>query len=98
VSPSLWWNGGKVVSVARESLRQRSYAGKRLWIALETPAPPADAAAKDRLLQRELEHAFRIEKPKGLSWTIVHSPDGHSSIYHPAAVQAFRTLYGTPMF
>lgn len=96
VSPSLWWNGGRAVSLAHESLRQRSYAGKRLWIALETPAPPADAAAKDRLLQRELQHAFRIGKPKGLNWTIIHSPYGHASIYHPAAVQAFRTLYGTP--
>ena len=61
VSPSLWWNGGNVVSLARQRLRDGSYAGKRLWIALETPAPPADAAAKDRLLRRELEHAFRTE-------------------------------------
>lgn len=95
VSPSLWWNGGKVVSLARQSLRHRSYAGKRLWLALETPAPPADAAAKDRALQRDLEQAFRTEKTNGLSWTIVHSPDGHASIYHPAAVQAFRALYGS---
>lgn len=98
VSPSLWWNGGEVVRLARQSLRRRSYAGKRLWIALETPAPPADAAAKDRALQRELEQTFRTEKPIALNWTVVHSSDGHASIYHPAAVQAFRTLYGASPF
>lgn len=96
VSPSLWWNGGKVVSRARQNLRGASYAGKRLWIAFETPAPPVDAAAKDRALQRALEQAFRSRKSNGLNWTIVHSPNGHASIYHPAAVQAFRTLYGNP--
>lgn len=96
VSPSLWWNGGKVVSLARQSLRQGSYAGKRVWIALETPAPPADAATKDRALQRELEQAFRSERANGLNWTIVHAPYGHASIYHPAAVQAFRAFYSSP--
>ena len=96
VSPSLWWNGGSVVSLARHNLRHGSYTGKRLWIALEIPAPPAAAAAKDHVLQRELEQAFRRERPSRLNWTIVHSPDGHASIYHPAAVQAFRHLYGSP--
>jgi predicted alpha/beta superfamily hydrolase len=95
VSPSLWWNGGRLAARARQSLAARSYAGKRIWIAFEVPAPPAAAAAKDRARQRKVEQAFRDQRPRGLSWTIVHSGEGHGSIYHPAAVEAFRHLYGS---
>lgn len=95
VSPSLWWSNGRIMRRVREALASRSYAGKRIWIAYDIPAPPADAAAKDRRRQHELEHAFRAASPRGLAWTVVHSREGHGTIYHRAAVEAFRALYGS---
>ena len=96
VSPSLWWNGGRAAADAGRQLGRSGLSGKRIWIAFDTPAPPAAAAAAERAQQQQLERAFRTSAPAGLSWTIVHSEEGHATIYHPAALQAFRALFGPP--
>ena len=96
ISPSLWWNGGQAAASAEADLRRSGYSGQRLYVAFDQPPPPASAAAKDRALQTKLEAAFRRAAPKRLSWTIVHSREGHGTIYHPAALQALRTLYAIP--
>jgi predicted alpha/beta superfamily hydrolase len=96
VSPSLWWNGGRLAAEAELDLRKKGIGGHRLWIAFETPPPPADEAAKDRARQDSVEAALRKAAPPDLRWTVVRSPESHASIYHPAAWQALRALYGTP--
>lgn len=93
VSPSLWWNGGSLSSEAAGLLRRRRFDGQRAWIAFDTPPPPAEVAAKERALQATLEAAFRTVRPKGLDWTVRRSKEGHGTIYHPAAYEAFRKLY-----
>jgi predicted alpha/beta superfamily hydrolase len=93
VSPSLWWNGGSLAEGAAADLRAPRPAGRRLFLALETPAPPADAAARERALQDRLEQALRNAVP---AVTILRSPEGHATIYHPAAWQALRALYAAP--
>jgi predicted alpha/beta superfamily hydrolase len=95
ISPSLWWNNGSAGRLAEDALRRGSFSGRRVWIALETPSPPADQAKKELTLQARLERAFIQAAPKGLEWTLVHSPEGHGTIYHPAAMQALRKLYAT---
>jgi predicted alpha/beta superfamily hydrolase len=96
VSPSLWWNGGRLVEEAAGDLRARRPQQRRLFLAFETPAPPADAAARERAQQDRLEAALRAAAPDRDSLTIVRSPEGHATIYHPVALQALRTLYATP--
>lgn len=94
VSPSLWWNGGRLVDEAPAHLRAPRPSGRRLFLALETPAPPADAAARERAQQDRLDRALRTAIPAGRALTIWRSAEGHGTIYHPAAWQALRALYG----
>ena len=94
ISPSLWWNDGDLVHSAAPRLRQIRFNGTRLWVGFETPAPPAQTAAKDRALQRQLENAFRTTRPAEPSWNFVRMNETHATIYHPAARSAFRALFG----
>jgi predicted alpha/beta superfamily hydrolase len=96
VSPSLWWNQGALAAEAKADLRRARFAGARAWIAFDEPPPPADQARKDRAEQDQLEAAFRDTRPAGLSWTVTRPGETHGGIYHPAALQAFRALYGAP--
>jgi hypothetical protein len=93
VSPSLWWNGGKLAREAAADLRKARFPGRRLWIGFETPPPPAEEAARERALQTALEAGLRASRPSGLVWTAVHLEEGHGNVYHPAALQALRSLY-----
>ncbi len=93
VSPSLWWAGGRLAKTAAGQLRRVAPAGRRLWIGFDEPAPPADLAAKDRALQDALAGALRDAAPAGLKWSTQRLDEGHASIYHPAALRAFRALY-----
>lgn len=95
VSPSLWWDGGRLANTAAEALRRAPPAGRRLWIGFDRPAPPADQAARDYALQDSLVAAIRSAAPTGFQWNAVRLDEGHSSVYHPAALQALRALYGT---
>lgn len=93
VSPSLWWDGGRLARTAAGPLRRVPPAGLRLWIGFDQPAPPADQAARERALQDGLVAALRNAAPAGLKWSAERLDEGHSSIYHPAALRAFRALY-----
>jgi predicted alpha/beta superfamily hydrolase len=92
VSPSLWWNGGRLGEGAAADLRASRPADRRLFLAFETPGPPADVAARERAQQDRLEAALRGGLP-GATLTVLHAAQGHGTIYHPAAWQALRTLY-----
>ncbi len=94
VSPSLWWNAGALATEAADDLRKAKVSGVRVWIAFDDPAPPAELAAKERQEQAGLADAFAKVKPEGLTWTITRPGKTHGTIYHPAALEAFRALYG----
>jgi len=96
VSPSLWWNGGSLVREAAGDLRRGRFSGKRLFLAFETPAPPADVAARERAQQDAVASALSTAAPADLRYTVARLDEGHGSIYHPAAWQALRALYATP--
>jgi predicted alpha/beta superfamily hydrolase len=96
VSPSLWWNGSKLAERAADDLRRNSYKGQRLWVTFDKPAPPADEAERERAVQNRLESAFAAVRAPGLARTFIHSEEGHSSVYHPAAFRALRKLYAAP--
>ena len=83
--PSLRWNNQKLVGDANEMSRARPKTNKTLYLAsssddTEAPQRFADVLGKDA--------------PHGLHWHYEKMPDEkHSTIYHPAALKAFRTLF-----
>jgi predicted alpha/beta superfamily hydrolase len=85
--PSLWWNGRQLVSRAGERLRTRALTGKTLYFASSAEKEiAADAAMLAAALQRH--------PSSGLRWHHERMPEEqHSTIYHPAALRAFRALF-----
>lgn len=96
VSPSLWWSGGRLSTTAADRLRRPMPGGRRLWIGFDRPAPPADQATRERALQDRLAAALGAFAPSGLTWSAERLDEGHSTIYHPAALRALRALYPVP--
>lgn len=85
--PSLWWNDGKLVEVARTRLEGPALKDKRLFLASSADGDRGDAIRK---LVAVLE-----QQKAGLRWTHDAMPDEtHATIYHPAALRAFRALFG----
>jgi len=85
--PSLWWNGEALVAGAGGRLRARSTAGKTLYLA--NSDEPGIAAATQRLAD-----TLRASAPAGLRWHHEKMPEEtHGTIYHPAALRAFRALF-----
>ena len=90
VDPSLWWNGGRLAAGAVDALRGHSLAGKTLYLAASSePEIATDTAA--------LAAALREADLDGLTLHYLSLPDeGHGTIYHPAALAAFRTVFAPP--
>ncbi len=83
--PSLWWNDESLVRSAGERLRSLPVAQKTLYLASSGDAGLGDAM---RVLSAGLASA------RGLRWFHEHMPDEtHATIYHPAALRAFRTVF-----
>ncbi|BBC71027.1 conserved hypothetical protein [Altererythrobacter sp. B11] len=94
ISPSLWWNRGALSRSAAADLSAGDFAGRRLWLAAgdEMTSYPEMRDGIDRLIAA-LENAGL----KGLAWTFTLMPEeSHATIYHPAAMAAFRQLYALP--
>ena len=86
--PSLWWNNGKLVGDAQSLLRGRTLRGKSLYVAMSSNAGPE--------LGYKLNNAVQGTST-GLDWHYVTMPgETHATIYHPAALQAFRLLFKPP--
>jgi predicted alpha/beta superfamily hydrolase len=83
--PSLWWNDQKLVGGAGERLRARTTAGKTLYLA---------SSGEDREATQRFAEVLGKDAPPGLSWHYEKMPDEkHSTIYHPAALKAFRAVF-----
>ena len=84
--PSLWWNDHKLVDGAAASLYARPRNGKALYIA-------ASSEQRGDAVQ-VLADLLRADAPAGLNWHYEKMPEEkHATIYHPAALKAFRTLF-----
>ena len=94
ISPSLWWRDGAISRDAEAMLRRGDFSGRRVFIAFDDPAPPANLARKERAQQDQLAASFSAANPPGLKWKIERPGEGHATIYHPAALRALRWLYG----
>jgi len=84
--PSLWWNNQALVNGAAARLRARPKKEKTLYFA----SSGEDTAG---ITQRFAEILGK-NAPSGVRWHYDKMPDEkHSTIYHPAAIKAFRVLF-----
>ncbi len=82
--PSLWWNDGALVSYAKE--RMSGMAGRTLYLA-------ASRDDVDSLTQR-LAGLLEAGAPASVRWHYRPMPEEwHATIYHPAALGAFRWAF-----
>jgi len=85
--PSLWWNNQKLVNDAGERLRTLSKRKKTLYVATSGDSGLANTTQR-------LAEVLSKQAPSGLGWHYERMPEEkHSTIYHPAALKAFRTVF-----
>lgn len=91
VSPSLWWDGGQLAQQSGAHLRDHSNDARTLILTV------GDEGAEAQELMETLTSNLREHAPPGLTWTFQPRPDQtHATIYHGAALDAFRHLYAVP--
>ena len=87
IDPSLWWNSETLVNGAAEQLRARPKLEKTLYLA------SSDEKGIATITQR-FAGILTMNAPSTLRWHYESMPDEkHSTIYHPAALKAFRTVF-----
>ena len=87
IDPSLWWNDAALVSGARDRLRARPATRKALFLASSDEREIAE-------LTRKLAGVLEAGAFPGLVSHYEPLPgEKHSTIYHPAALRAFRRLF-----
>ncbi|MBI1834950.1 MAG: alpha/beta hydrolase [Burkholderiales bacterium] len=87
IDPSLWWNDRRLTQAFSEQLKTQSRLDKRLYFA-SSSAPGMEPAIKP------LAEVLTQQKPQGLVWTYDHfSNENHATIFHPAALKAFRLVF-----
>lgn len=90
IDPSLWWNARTLVGGARDRLRALPPAARSLYLA--SGAEPE--IARDT---KQLATVLAQAAPAGLTWHHEELPgEAHATIYHPAALRAFRALLAPP--
>jgi predicted alpha/beta superfamily hydrolase len=90
IDPSLWWNNQSLVNGAAERLRSRPGLEKTLYLA------SSDEKGIAEITQRFAEILSK-NAPSRVHWHSERMPEEkHSTIYHPAALKAFRAVLGPP--
>ncbi|HEV7519066.1 MAG TPA: alpha/beta hydrolase-fold protein [Thermoanaerobaculia bacterium] len=87
IDPSLWWNNQELVHSAAERLRSRPNLEKTLYLA---------SSDEKEIVESTQRFAELLSKnaPAWLHWHYERMPEEkHSTIYHPAALKAFRVVF-----
>lgn len=91
VSPSLWWDGGRLARQAGAHLRDHSNDPRTLILTIADEGGEMQAAM-DVLVGNLRQYAM-----PGVTWDYQPRPtESHATIYHGAALDAFRRLYAVP--
>jgi predicted alpha/beta superfamily hydrolase len=86
IDPSLWWNNQKLVADSAERLQSRKKQETTLYLA------SSDEKEIVAVTQRFADILAK-NAPPGLRWHYEKMPEEtHSTIYHPAALKAFRAV------
>ena len=87
IDPSLWWNNQKLVNGAAAQLRSRPRLEKVLYFA------SSDEKGINTITER-LAGILTTNAPPTIHWHYERMPaEQHSTIYHPAALKAFRDVF-----
>ena len=90
IDPSLWWNDKKLVAGAGEQLAKRPKLEKRLYLATSDEKGISEPTTA-------LADVLREKAPPGVKWHHEKMPEeGHGTIFHPAALKAFRSEFKPP--
>jgi len=85
--PSLWWNNQLLVTDARDLLLARPMLHKTLYLATSDQVQIAEITSR-------LSKVLDADAPPGIDWTYAPMPtEHHQTIYHPAALKAFRYVF-----
>ena len=86
IDPSLWWNDGALVKSAAQRLQAPAMSNKSLWFA-------SSSEQRGDWIER-FAAAVQANAAPGLKWHYEPMPqEKHSTIYHPAALEAFRAVF-----
>ena len=86
LDPSLWWNREALVNSAPGLLKERK---GQSTLFLATSDEKGIVKPTEQLVE-----ALKQNAPAGVHWTYEPMPaEGHGTIYHPAALKAFRALF-----
>ncbi len=86
--PSLWWNNEHLLKIAPEQLSKAAKLEKRFYFATSSDAAELGQRFADILSK---------SAPASIGWHYEPMPEEkHSTIYHPAALKAFRALFTPP--
>jgi uncharacterized protein len=87
IDPSLWWNDQKLVLDAGKQLRARPDLKKQLFLG---------TSGEERIpgvFQRFVDTLQKNARP-GLRWRALRLPEEkHATVFHPAALEAFREVF-----
>ena len=87
IDPSLWWNDHKLVDGAATSLYARPRLAKSLFLA------SSSEFIGDVDQTKTLAEILKADAPPGMKWHYEAMPqEKHATIYHPAALKAFRLM------
>ena len=87
VDPSLWWNDAHLLTEAQEELRGEMYAGKVLYLTSSSETELANLTSRlSSLLESAAPSAMTLEY-------VAMQQESHGTIYHPAALAAFRRVF-----
>ena len=88
--PSLWWNNQKLINDAPERLGARPKLEKTLYLASSDEKELAEVTQK-------FATSLAKSAPPGIKWHSAKMPEEtHATIFHPAALKAFRTVFKPP--
>lgn len=85
--PSLWWNDGHLAKRGTEFLRTGKQAGKTIYLATSNEGALAGLAD-------EFVSVLQTQTAGAVKWHYVEmAAESHATIYHPAALGAFRRVF-----
>ena len=92
VSPSMWWENMEYGRNAREYLKAMPDGDRRVYLTI------ANEGLRHKKGLDLLVAALKKSAPKDLKWLYVpqDETETHATIYHGAALDAFRAFYGAP--
>lgn len=91
VSPSLWWDRQSLAKESAALLRAQPAGTRALFLSI------ADEGGTMQEGVDTLVGALKAHAPTDLRWHYAPMPEEqHSTVYHPAAFKAFRTLFPPP--